>query len=144
MGKTGHMTLILCSAPGDDPRIAVIEYFRDEDGNAITAAEYFEYENYRIAHPIDERSDLFLLDEDAAPDLKRDLLERGESSKSYWQCVTNRFVAGCSGCVTACWITEAPARPNAVPDFVRRGMILVSSFIAMFRRTRAMPIRISN
>ncbi len=104
-GKIGHMTLIPCSVPGDESRIAMIKYFRGEDGYAVTAAEYFEYEDYQIPHPIDERAGLSLLDEDAGPDLKLDLLERSESSKRYWQCVTNRFVSGCSGCATICWMT---------------------------------------
>lgn len=104
-GKIGHMTLIPCSVPGDDSRVAMIKYFRDEDGFAVTAAEYFEDEDYQIAHPIDERAALSMFDYDASPEFKHDLLERSESSKRYWQCVTNRFVAGCSGCATVCWLT---------------------------------------
>ena len=103
-GKTGHMTLIPCSVPGDDSRIAMIKYFRGEDLYAVTAAEYFEYEDYGIAHPVDERACLSMLDDDSSLELKLDLLERSESSKQYWQCVAKRFVAGCSGCATVCYI----------------------------------------
>ncbi len=104
-GKIGHMTLIPCSVPGDDSRIAMIKYFRGEDVYAVTAAEYFEDEDYGIAHPIDERAGISMLDDDSDLALKLDLLERSESSESYWQCVARRFVAGCSGCATVCYIT---------------------------------------
>ena len=70
-----------CSVLGDDSRIAIIKYFRNEDVYANTAAEYFEYEDYQIVHPIDKRAGLFLFDEDASADFNRDLLERSESSK---------------------------------------------------------------
>jgi len=104
-GKTGHMTLIPCSVQGDDSRIAMIKFFRGDDGCAVTAAEYFEYEEYQIAHPIDERAGLAMLDEGTDPGFKLELIDRSESSKRYWQCVTGRFVAGCSGCATVCWLT---------------------------------------
>lgn len=104
-GKIGHMTLIPCSVDGDDSRIAIIQYFRGDDVQTVTAAEYFEYENYEVAHPVDERAGISLLDDASDLDLKLDLLERSESSKRYWQCVANRFIAGCAGCATVCYIT---------------------------------------
>jgi len=104
-GKAGHMTLIPCSIPGDDSRVAIIEYFRGDDGCAVTAAEYYACEEYQIAHPIDEKAGLSMLKDDADPDFKLKLIERSEASKRYWQCVAGRFLAGCSGCATVCWIT---------------------------------------
>jgi hypothetical protein len=104
-GKIGHMTLIPCSVPGDDSRVAIIEYFRGDEGCAVTAAEYYECEEYQIAHPIDERTGLSMLGDEASQGLKLELIERSEASKRYWRCVTGRFVAGCSGCATVCWIT---------------------------------------
>jgi hypothetical protein len=104
-GKTGHMTLIPCSVPGDDSRIAMVKYFRGEDVYAVTAAEYFEYEDYGVPHPIDERAGISMLNDYSDLELKLDLLERSERSNRYWQCVANRFIAGCSGCATVCYIT---------------------------------------
>ncbi len=104
-GKIGHMTLIPCSVPGDDSRVAMIKYFRVDDTYAVTAAEYFEFEDYQIAHPLDERAVLSMLADDASSALKYDILERSEASKRYWQCVARRFTAGCSGCATVCWLT---------------------------------------
>jgi len=103
-GKIGHMTLIPCSVPGDDSRIAMIKYFRSDETYAVTAAEYFESEGYDIAHPVDERAILSMLG-DESDALKIDVIERSERSTQYWQCVARRFVAGCSGCATVCWLT---------------------------------------
>lgn len=103
-GKIGHMTLIPCSVPGDDSRIAMIKYFRGEDTYAVTAAEYFEDEGYNVAHPVDERAILSMLG-DESDALKIDVLERSERSTQYWQCVAKRFVSGCVGCATVCYIT---------------------------------------
>ncbi len=104
-GKTGHMTMIPCSVPGDESRIAMIKYFRGEDGYAVTAAEYFEAEDFEIVHPLDESAGILLLGDDSDLDLKLDLLERSERSKRYWQCVATKFMAGCAGCATVCYIT---------------------------------------
>ena len=41
-GHKGHMTLIPCAVPGDDSRIAMIQYFRGNGRYASTAAEYFK------------------------------------------------------------------------------------------------------
>jgi hypothetical protein len=80
-GKIGHMTLIPCSVPGDDSRVAIIEYFRGDEGCAVTAAEYYECEEYQIAHPIDERTGLSMLGDEASQGLKLELIERSEASK---------------------------------------------------------------
>jgi hypothetical protein len=99
------MTVIPCSVPGDSTRIAMIKFFRDEEGYAVTAAEYFEYEDYDIPHPVDERALASVLGEETDPAVKLEMLERSETAKRYWQCVTTRFVSGCAGCATVCWIT---------------------------------------
>ena len=83
----------------------MIKCFRTKDGYAVTATEYFKYEDFQNPHPIDEIAGLPLLDENAAPEIKADLLQRSERTKHYWGSVSNRFVAGCSGCATVCWIT---------------------------------------
>jgi hypothetical protein len=104
-GKIGHMTLIPCSNPGDNSRIAMIKYFRGDDVYAVTAAEYFESEEYEIAHPLEERAALSMFGDDVTDTFKYDLIERSERSARYWQCVGKRFTAGCVGCATVCYIT---------------------------------------
>jgi hypothetical protein len=104
-GKTGHMTLIPCSVPGDNSRIAIIKYLHGQDVYAVTAAQYFQEEDYEIAHPVDETGFLSMLGDDGDPNLKIDILERSERSNRYWQCVAKRFIAGCSGCATVCYLT---------------------------------------
>lgn len=103
-GKIGHMTLIPCSIQGDNSSIAMIKYFRGDDVYAVTAAEYFESEDYEIPHPLEERAALSMLGDDAPDALKIDLIERSESSTRYWQCVGKRFTAGCAGCATVCYL----------------------------------------
>jgi len=104
-GKIGHMTLIPCSVPGDDSRIVMIKYFRGEDVYAVTAAEYFKDEDYGITHPIDERVGISMLYDDSDLELKHDLLERSDLAEGYWSCVATKFIAGCSGCATVCYVT---------------------------------------
>jgi hypothetical protein len=104
-GKTGHMLLIPCTLPDDDSRVAMIEFFRVGNEHALTASEYFSWEDYQIAHPIDEAAALALIGSDISPVMKYELLQGSERSKTYWRCVTKRFIAGCAGCATACWLT---------------------------------------
>ena len=102
-GNEGHMTLIPCRRPGDDSRVAMIQYFRGNGRYGATAAEYYAEEGYEIPHPVNEA--VLLPYTDGQDRTKLELLERSEKSKRYWSCVANRFISGCAGCATVCYLT---------------------------------------
>lgn len=100
-GEVVFLTMIPCTVPGDDSRVAFIQYFESGEGCFVNAAEYFEWEEYSIPHPLDEEVFARMTDRSGLDKGSKTLL-RSESSKRYWGCVTKRFTAGCAGCATAC------------------------------------------
>ncbi|MBN2070371.1 MAG: hypothetical protein JW814_02850 [Candidatus Krumholzibacteriota bacterium] len=96
-------TMIPCTIPGDNSRIAMIYYIAGEEGYMVTSAEYFANEDFAIAHPLENAAIQHLnTNWSGGKEDAKNLTIQLENTSTYWKCVAKRFSAGCLGCMVKC------------------------------------------
>lgn len=104
-GELSRVTIIPCALPDDNSRLAMIYYLERNGEYRVTSAEYFESEDYDIAHPLDDAALSLMAVSPQWQGEKVMLVQMSANAKEYWKCVAKRFAAGCLGCALKCYLT---------------------------------------